>query len=71
MKENLYQIDALIRKRGLKKKFIAQQLGMRPETLSRKLNNPNTFDAMEMAKLSEILRVRLDQLDFGVEFFCP
>lgn len=62
-------INKLIEEQGLKKIFIAQKLSIRPETLSRKIRQPETFNANEMALLSEILKTGIDEIDFGVVFF--
>lgn len=62
-------INSMILKRGLKKKYVSEQLGIRPETLSRKLKEPESFNAIEMSKLSELLKVGVQELDFGVYFY--
>ncbi|QFR24116.1 hypothetical protein [Schleiferilactobacillus harbinensis] len=62
-------IGHLIDQHGLKKKYVAQQLDIRPETLSRKLKHPDTFTATEMGLLSELLKVNVNKLDFNVPFF--
>ena len=62
-------INSMILKRGLKKKYISEQLGIRPETLSRKLKEPESFNAVEMSKLSELLKISIQELDFGVYFY--
>ncbi|MFO1546589.1 hypothetical protein [Lactiplantibacillus plantarum] len=62
-------INSMILKRGLKKKYISEQLGIRPETLSRKLKAPESFNAIEMSKLSELLKIGIQELDFGVYFY--
>lgn len=54
---------------GLKKKKVADELGIRPETLSRKIANPETFTAEQMAKLSYILKVKVTDLNFKVFFY--
>lgn len=69
MNQKNTSISYLIRERGLKKKYVAKRMNIRPETLSRKLKRPETFDAGEMAVLSELLQTQLDNLDFGVHFF--
>lgn len=63
------RISDLIEERGLKKVFIANELSMRPETLSRKIRNPESFNVSEIAKLSELLRIGIDEIEFGVVFF--
>lgn len=59
----------MILKRGLKKKYVSEQLGIRPETLFRKLKEPASFNAIEMSKLSELLKTDVQELDFGVYFY--
>lgn len=62
-------IGMLIEEKGLKKKFVADRLNMRPETFSRKLKNPETFSAIQMCELSKLLGVEIYKLDFKVKFF--
>ncbi|MBO0423816.1 helix-turn-helix domain-containing protein [Enterococcus plantarum] len=62
-------IKLLIEEKGIKKVHIAKLMGIRPETLSRKLKNPETFNAPEMAELSEILQTDVREMDFNVIFF--
>lgn len=62
-------IKSLIEEKGIKKVHIAKIMGIRPETLSRKLKNPETFNAPEMAELSEILQTDVREMDFNVVFF--
>lgn len=62
-------IEVIIKKKGLKKKYVASYLGIRPETLSRKLKNPETFSAIQMAALSILLEKDISKLDFHVIFF--
>lgn len=63
------EIGLAIERKGLKKKYVSEQLGIRPETLSRKLKNPSTFNAEEMSALSEILKTPINELDFDVFFY--
>lgn len=65
----MIDIDKAIYEKGYKKKYIAEKLDIRPETLSRKLSSPETFSAIEMGKLSLILGVRVEDLNFNVIFF--
>lgn len=62
-------INNLVQKKGIKKKFIAEKMGIRPETFSRKMNNPETFNAFEMAILSDVLKTPVTEIDFNVIFF--
>lgn len=61
-------ISEAINKSGLKK-YIAEKLKIRPETLSRKLQQPEKFNAEEMSRLSVILKIPITDLDFTVHFF--
>jgi transcriptional regulator with XRE-family HTH domain len=45
-----------INKCGIKKSKIAQELGISPVTLSRKLHGQNEFKESEIAKLKQILK---------------
>lgn len=62
-------INNLAMEKGIKKKFIAEKLGIRPETFSRKMNNPETFNAFEMAILSDVLKTPINEINFNVNFF--
>ena len=63
------EISDLIRQKGLKKKYIANHLGIRPETLSRKLKQPETFTAEQISELSILLETDIYELNFHVIFF--
>ncbi|EAF5877597.1 XRE family transcriptional regulator [Listeria monocytogenes] len=63
------KISIVIEKKGLKKKYVANKLGITPETFGRKLNKPNTFSAMQIASLVEVLGVPIEALDFEVKNF--
>lgn len=65
----MIDIDKAIYEKGYKKKYIAEKLDIRPETLSRKLSSPETFSAIEMGKLSNLLGIRVEELNFNVIFF--
>lgn len=65
----MINIDKAITDSGIKKKKVADELGVRPETLSRKIKNPETFTAEQMAKLSYILKIKVTDLDFNVFFY--
>ena len=49
------QIEEAIAKRGLKKKWIAEQLGITYNSLRRKLKNEIAFTKLEMEKIYSIL----------------
>lgn len=50
-------LENKIKKSGFKKYFIAEQIGIEPYTLTRKINNATEFTASEIDKLCEILKV--------------
>lgn len=51
------EVEALIQAKGLKKKFVAEQLGLSPWGFQLKLNNKNEFFSSEISKLCEILGI--------------
>ena len=51
------QLNALIGRSGYKKSWIAQQLGLSRYGFTLKLNNKNQFNAYEIQKLCEILKI--------------
>lgn len=56
------QIGALIDKKGYKKKFVAEQLGISPTQLSNWISG-RSFPTLEKAfKLASILNVKVDDL---------
>lgn len=63
------KIENLIEEKGIKKQYIAYQLNIRPETLSKKIKHPEKFVAKEMAQLSKVLETEITDIDFGVIFF--
>lgn len=50
-------LRSLIQNSGLKYKYIAEQLGITPYGLNRKINNLSEFKASEIKKLCDMLRV--------------
>ena len=48
-----------IKQLGLKYKFIAEELGISVETLRRKIDNKNAFNADEILGLSKLLKLNL------------
>ena len=56
-KENAGEIfDQLVKERGLKKTFIAQQIGISPQTLNSKIHHGG-FDADLAFKVAKILKI--------------
>ena len=53
------KIEAQIKKKGLKKKFIAENMGWHQSQLTRKLAGKGTITANEMKKLCDLLGVEL------------
>lgn len=51
------EVEALIQAKGLKKKYVAEQLGLSPWGFQLKLNNKNEFFSSEISKLCEILGI--------------
>lgn len=49
-------INELLKKSGLKKKYIAEKLGITPTTLSAKLNGKSAFTKPELFMLESILK---------------
>ena len=54
---------------GLKKKYIAQELGIAVSTLSRKLNDAQDFNTREIKALCELLGI--DNLEEKEDIFFP
>lgn len=54
---NSTALELKIKKSGLKKYFIAEYVGIDPNTLTKKVNNETEFTATEIDKLCEILKV--------------
>ena len=50
-----------IKKRGLKQRFIAQQLQIADNTFANKLNGRYRFTAEELIKLAKILNINLNK----------
>lgn len=56
-KENAGEIfDQIVRKRGLKKTFIAEKIGISPQTLNSKIHHGG-FDADLAFKVAKILKI--------------
>lgn len=58
---NSEQLERAIKKRGLKKNYIAKQLGVSAYGLFLKINNENEFKASEIQKLSFLLNLSLEE----------
>lgn len=54
---NTEELNKRIEASGLKKNYIAKALGIRPDTLSRKINNARDFTASEINTLCDILGI--------------
>lgn len=57
MTDTVY-LEGIIRRSGLKKGYIANQLGITRHALVKKISNETEFKASEIEKMSEILRVK-------------
>lgn len=62
-------LNKIIKDRGLKKIYIAYEMGITAETLSKKLKKPETFDGRQMARIAELLGVQIIDIDFNIPFF--
>ena len=54
---NTALLEQCITNAGLKKNYIAQELGLSPYGLSNKINNRNEFKTSEIEKLCDILNI--------------
>lgn len=62
------RLEAAIKRKGMKKKFVAEQLGISAYGFSRKLMGRNEFTASEIAVLSDVLgltRAERDSIFFA------
>lgn len=68
---NTELLNARIDSSGLKKSYIAKALGIRTDTLSRKINNEREFKASEINALCDILGIECleekEHIFFAVE----
>lgn len=55
---NTDELEKIIASSGLKKEFIAEQLGITAMSLYNKINNIREFKASEIQKLSDILKIK-------------
>ena len=60
-------INKAIIESGLKKNFIAKQLGIKYDTLRKKLNGQTEFKISEIIQLSKILNISMEVLLNGKE----
>ena len=60
-------INNAIRESGLKKNFIAKKLGIKYDTLRKKLNGETEFKISEVVELSKILNIKMEVLLNGKE----
>lgn len=54
---NTELLNDRIDKSGLKKSYIAKALGIKPDTLTRKINNEREFKASEINALCDVLGI--------------
>ena len=54
---NTKKLNETIKRSGLKKKYIAEQIGRTPYGLALKIDGTNEFTAQEIKKLCEILSI--------------
>lgn len=52
---NNKKLNSTIKEKGLKKQYIALELGIAPYSLAKKLKGENEFKVSEMVKLSDLL----------------
>jgi len=53
-------LEDIFQKRGLKKKWLAERLGVRPETVSRWLRNPEKIPEVKKPIIRELLGIAED-----------
>lgn len=58
---NLLQLNHIINNKGLKKKFLAEQLGISQNCIHSKLTGENEFKLSEVSNLSKILHLTKKQ----------
>lgn len=52
---DIKRINKIIEERGLKKNYIAKQIGIQPSTLTLRLNGQSDFKVSEAARLGDFL----------------
>lgn len=62
------KLNEIIKQSGLKRRFIAETMGLSPYGLSRKINNDSEFKTGEIERLCEILHIE-DTNDRDAIFF--
>ena len=62
MKIKKETVEYYIEKRGLKKRYIANHMGMSVPTLISRINNPERFTIAELQKLAGILQIPMMDL---------
>lgn len=56
------KLEEKIKESGLKKAYIAKQLGMSPFTLTRKINNRAKFDIEEASLIAKLLNLTANEV---------
>lgn len=62
------RLNKLIAETGLKKKFLAQKLGLTPYGLAKKINGETEFKASEITKICQILDIQDIQDKWSIFF---
>ena len=60
---NTELLNEVIKKSGLKREWIAEQLGITRVALAQKINNESEFKISEMRKLTKVLSLSKQQRD--------
>lgn len=66
---NTEVLEELIKQSGLKKKYIAERLGITPYYLSMKIQNKRDFNTTEIVTLCKLLNIK-SAADRNSIFFC-
>ena len=61
---NSFELEQDIKNSGLKRKFIAEKLGITDYSLAKKINNVTEFKASEIKMISELLGYSLERMSF-------
>lgn len=62
------RLNQIIAETGLKKKFLAQKLGLTPYGLAKKINGETEFKASEITKICQILDIQDIQDKWSIFF---
>lgn len=62
------RLNKIIEETGLKKKFLAQKLGLTPYGLAKKINGETEFKASEITKICQILDIQDIQDKWSIFF---